>query len=85
VNWANLALEVVALFNSQRVALGNDWDDIDDLGKLLHDDNVNGPEGVAGGVDEEEGAVDAGVDNVLVTHSGEFFAEVRRVLILCGY
>lgn len=33
-------------------------------------------------VDEEEAAVDAGIDNVLVSHSGELLAEVGRVLVL---
>lgn len=37
---------------------------------------------MAGGVNEEEGAVDTCVDNVLVTHSSELFAEVSRVLVL---
>lgn len=36
---------------------------------------------MAGGVDEEESAVDAGVDNVLVSHGGELFAEISRVLV----
>lgn len=37
---------------------------------------------MAGGVNEEESAVDTGVDNILVTHSSELFAEVSRVLVL---
>jgi len=37
---------------------------------------------VAGGVDEEECAMDAGVDDILVSHSGELFTEVSRVLVL---
>lgn len=74
--------EVFPLLNGQAVALGDDGNDVDDLAELLHDDDIEGPKGVAGRVDEEESAVDAGVDNVLVAHGGELFAEVGRVLVL---
>jgi len=35
-------LESNALLDRQRVRLGNDGDDIDNLSQLLEDDNVNG-------------------------------------------
>lgn len=34
------------------------------------------------GVDEEEAAVDAGIDNVSIAHRGEFLSQVGRVLVL---
>ena len=75
-------LEGFPLLESQAVRLGNDGDNVDDFAELLHDDNVDGTERMAGGVDEEEAAVDAGVLDVAVAHCCELLAEVRAVLVL---
>ena len=74
--------ESITLLKRQRICLGNDRNDVDNLAELFHDDDVNRAKRVAGGVDEEQATVDTGVLNVAVTHSGEFFAEIRAVLVL---
>jgi hypothetical protein len=75
-------LESLALLKGQAVALGNDGDDIDDIAQLLQNDNVNGLEGMAGRLDEEETAVDACVLDVALALSRQLFVEVRAVLVL---
>lgn len=80
--WANLLLESISLFKCQAVRLGNNRNNIDDLAELLHDDNVNSTEGVAGGVDEEQATVNTCVLNVAVTHSCQLLTEVCTVLVL---
>jgi hypothetical protein len=74
--------ERTALLESEGVGFGNDGHNVDDVGKLLEYDNIDGLEGVAGRLDEEEAAVDASVLNVSLSLGGEFFAEVGRVLVL---
>ena len=75
-------LERLSLFQRQAVALGDDGHDIDNFAQLFHDENVDRLERVSGRGDKVETAVDSRVDNVLVSHRGQFFAQVRRVLIL---
>ena len=75
-------LESLALLEGQRVGLGDDGDDVDNVGQLLQDDNIDGLERVAGGLDEEQAAVDAGVLDVALSLGGELLAEVCRVLVL---
>ena len=75
-------LERVTLLKRQAVRLGDDRDNIDDLAELLHHDDVDGPEGVASRVDEEQAAVDTCVLDMTVTLRGELLAEVRAVLVL---
>lgn len=75
-------LEVLSLLEGKRVRLGDDGHDINHVGKLLEDDNVDGLEGVARRLDEEEAAVDAGVLDVSLSLRGELLAEVGRVLVL---
>lgn len=75
-------LELLTLLEGQGVGLGNDGHDIDDIRQLLEDDNVNGLEGVSGGLDEEEAAVDAGVLDVALALGRELLAQVRGVLVL---
>lgn len=75
-------LELGTLLESQAVALGDDGYDVDKLAQLLEDDNVNGLEGVARWLDEEQAAVDACVLEVPLTLGGEFLAEVGAVLVL---
>lgn len=60
-------LESLAFLGSQGVCLGNDRDDVDDIGELLEDDDVNGLQGVTRGLDEEQAAVDASVLDVALT------------------
>lgn len=75
-------LELLALLRGQGIGLGNDGHDIDHVRKLLQDDNINGLEGVTGGLDEEKARVDAGILDVSLSLRGEFLPQVRRVLIL---
>lgn len=75
-------LELLALLKGQRVGLGDDGHDVDNVGQLLQDDNVDGLQGVAGGLDEEQAAVDAGILDVALALGRELLAQVRRVLIL---
>lgn len=75
-------LEGEALLGGQGVGLGNDGDDIDDIRELLEDDNVNGLEGVARGLDEEQTAVDAGVLDVALALGSQLLAQVGGVLVL---
>jgi hypothetical protein len=77
----NSLLERSALFECEGIGLRDDWNNIDHIGELLQDHNVNGFEGVAGGLDEEEAAVDAGIGNVAFSLRREFFSQVRRVLV----
>ncbi len=78
----HLLLERIPLLKRQAVRLGNDRDDIDDLAQLLHDNDINGAEGVARRVDEEERAVDTRVLDMTVALRGELLAQVRAVLVL---
>lgn len=75
-------LESLSLFQSETISFGNDGDNVYSLAELLEDDNVNGLEGVARRLNEEQAAVDSGVLDVAVALGGEFFAQVCRVLVL---
>lgn len=75
-------LECLALLQRQGVGLGNDRNNIDHIGELLQDDNVDGLQGVARRLDEEQAAVNAGVLDVLVAVGSELLAQVGRVLVL---
>lgn len=75
-------LECLPLVERQTITLGNDRNDVDNLAKLLHDGDVDRLKRVTSGSDEVEAAVDARVDDVLVTHRGELLAEIGRVLVL---
>lgn len=80
-------LLLYALFEStpflkrQRVRLRNDWDDVDNIGKLLQNDNVDRLQSMSRRLDEEEAAVDAGVLDIAFTLGGELFSQVGRVLV----
>lgn len=37
-------LESLALFKGEGIGLGDDWDDIDDVGQLLQDNDIDGLE-----------------------------------------
>lgn len=75
-------LECQALLERQGVSLGDDGHHVDHIGQLLQHDDVDGLQGVASGLDEEQAAVDAGVLDVLVAVGGELLAKVGRVLVL---
>ena len=75
-------LEFLPLLESQGVGLGNDGDNIDNVGKLLQDNDVDGFQRVARRLDEEQAAVNPGVLDVALALRGEFLAEVGGVLIL---
>ena len=75
-------LERLALLESERIGLGDDGDDVDDIGKLFQNDNIDRLQGVAGGLDEEQAAVNPGVLDVALTLGSEFLAQVRGVLVL---
>jgi hypothetical protein len=75
-------LECSPLFQGQAVALGDDRHHVDKLAQLLQDDDIYGLERMAGGLNEEEAAVDAGVLQVAFTLGSEFLAQVGRVLVL---
>ena len=70
------------LLQRQAVGLGNDGNNIDNLTELLHDNNVDGTEGVTRRVDEEQGTVNTSILNMAVTLRSELLAEVRAVLVL---
>lgn len=75
-------LESLPLLERERVGLGDDGHDVDNVRELLEDDNVNGLERVARRLDEEEAAVDARVRDVALALGRELLAQVGRVLVL---
>lgn len=75
-------LECAALLEGERIRLGNDWDDIDNVRELLQDNNIDRLERVARGLDEEEAAVDAGILDISLSLSSKLLPEVCRVLVL---
>ena len=75
-------LERIPLLKRQAVRLGNDRNNVHDLAELLHHNDIDGAEGVASGVDEEQTAVDTGVLDVAVALRSELLAQVRAVLVL---
>ena len=75
-------LECLALLKGERVGLGDNWHNVDNIGQLLEDNDVNWLEGVARWLDEEQAAVNAGVLDIALSLSGELLAEVCRVLVL---
>jgi hypothetical protein len=78
----NALLESLALLDGQGVGLGNDWNDIDNVGELLEDDTVDRLQRVTRGLDEKQAAVDASIGNVALPLGCELLAQVRGVLIL---
>jgi len=75
-------LEELSLLQGETIGLGDDRNDIDSLAQFLQDNNVDGLEGVAGGGNEIQAAVDASVLDVPLTLSGELLAQVCAVLVL---
>lgn len=66
--------ESTPFFEGQGVRLGDDWDDVDDVGEFLEDDDVDWLEGVSRRLDEEETTVNAGILDVPFTLGGELFS-----------
>lgn len=75
-------LESGSLLDGQGVGLGDDGHNVDNVGELFQDYDVDGLEGVARGLDEEEAAVDAGVLDVTLSLGCELLSQVSGVLIL---
>lgn len=78
----NALLELLSLLQRQRVGLGNDGDNIDNIRQLLEHDDINRLKRVSRRLDEEEAAVDASVLNVALTLGSELLSKVRGVLVL---
>jgi len=74
-------LEGLTLCKGERIGLCNDWNNIDDVRQLFKDDNVNGFESMARGLNEEKTAMDARILDVSITLSGKLLSEIRRMLI----
>lgn len=75
-------LESLALLGGKRISLGNHRHNVDDIGQLLENNNIDGLQRVAGGLNEEEAAVNAGVLDVALTLGRELLAQVGGVLVL---
>lgn len=69
-------LECLTLLKGQRVGLGDNRHDIDNVRQFLQHDNIDRLERVAGGLDEEQAAVDAGVLDIALALGGELLAKV---------
>jgi hypothetical protein len=75
-------LESLALLGGERVSLGNNRHNVDDIGQLLENNNIDRLQRVAGGLYEEKAAVNASVLDVTFTLSRELLAQVGGVLVL---
>ncbi len=69
-------LEGPALLQGQRIGLGDNRDDVDNVGQLLENYDIDWLQGMARWLDEEEAAVDAGILNVSFSLGGKLFAEI---------
>ena len=74
-------LEGATLFKCERVRLGNDWHNVDNVRELLKDDDIDGLESMARRLNEEEAAVNAAILNVALSLGGQFLSKIRGVLI----
>lgn len=75
-------LEGAALFQGQGIRLGNDWNNVDNIGELLQDHDIDGLQGVPRGLDKEQAAVNTGILDISLSLGSELFPEVCRVLVL---
>lgn len=75
-------LEDLPLLQGQTIGLGDDRNHVDRLAQLLEHDDIDWLEGVTGGRDEVQAAVDAGVLDVALALCGELLSEVGAVLVL---
>lgn len=69
-------LEGSSFFEGEGIGLGDDRDDVDNIGQLLEDDDIDRLQCMAGGLDEEQAAVDSGILDVSFSLSGELFSKV---------
>ena len=79
---SNGFLEAVALLESHAVCLCDDWYDVDDVGQLLHDDDIDRLETVSRWSNEVQAAVNTRVFDMTIAHSRELLAKILRVLVL---
>jgi hypothetical protein len=77
----HLLLKREPLFHRQAVRLCNDRHYVHYLAQLLQHDDVDRAQRMAGGINEEQRAVDPGILNVTVSHCRQLFSEVRAVLV----
>lgn len=73
----NDGFESTDFVTTQAIRLGNDWYDVDLVGKLFHDLDVQRTETVAIRTDEEEATMNAIVDDIL-TIQAAFVTEVAK-------
>lgn len=69
-------LELLSLFKSQRVGLGNDGYNVDNIRELLENDNIDGLQRVTGRLDKEQAAVDTRVLDVTLSLRCELLTQV---------
>ncbi len=67
-------LESTSFLECQRIRLGDDWNDVDDIGELLQNDNVNRLQSMPRRLNEEETAMDASILDVSFTLGGELLS-----------
>lgn len=67
-------LEGHALFKGEGVGFGNNGNDVDDVRELLQHNDIDRLKRVAGWLDEEEAAMDAGILNVALSLRSELFS-----------
>jgi hypothetical protein len=75
-------LESLSLLQCQAVRLGDDGDNIDNIGELLQDNDIDRLQRVSGRLDKKQAAVDAGILNISLSLGSELLAQVGRVLVL---
>lgn len=75
-------LERLALLDGQSIGLGNYRHNIDHVGQLLQNNDINGLQRVAGRLDEKKAAVNASVRNITLSLGCEFLSQVCGMLIL---
>lgn len=75
-------LESLTFFDGQAVALGNHGNHIDNIAKLLQDDNVNRLERMTRWLNEEQAAMNAGVLNVTLALCSKLLVEIGTILVL---
>ena len=74
-------LELVQVCGAQGIGLGDNRDEVDACAQLLHDFDVEGLQGVAGGADEVQASVYAKV-NLLLALGLLLLEHVRLVLVI---
>lgn len=78
----DVGFEADSLVQGERIGFCNDRDDVDDVCKFTKDGEVERTKAMAGRVEEVQGGVDAGIDDVAVAQGSQLFTEIRRMLVL---